>query len=158
MSSSDKDDQVDGRVLYEVMSAGRQLLNSDGIPTQSNAVMSPDWATISCSSRPSTFCFFMRRYPFKFLSGVPHAWTERNKHPRIYARPIPHLLYDCGRLFVVGRMVQDIVSSFIGRREQCQAPRILGQSTPMYSKHSASAPGFGKEETSDRWTIVSNTK
>lgn len=42
ISSSDIDGSAYGGASYEVMSAGKQLLNSEGFPTQSRAVMSPD--------------------------------------------------------------------------------------------------------------------
>ena len=59
ISSSDRDSSVRGcgGALYEVMSAGRQLLSSDGLPIQSRAVMSSKRATMSCRSRPSGSCF-----------------------------------------------------------------------------------------------------
>jgi hypothetical protein len=50
ISSSDMDGSVYDGVSYEVISAGRQLLNSDDFPTQSRAVMSPETAMISCKS------------------------------------------------------------------------------------------------------------
>jgi hypothetical protein len=42
MSCSDRDDGVNGRALYEEISAGRQLLKLDDCPTQSRAVISPE--------------------------------------------------------------------------------------------------------------------
>jgi len=53
---------------YEVISAGRQLLNSDDFLTQSRAVMSPETAMISCKRRPSAFCFFS---PYMIGSWIP---------------------------------------------------------------------------------------
>src|SRR6267154_6853878 len=72
MSSSDRDGRVQGGASYEVILAGKQLLNSDDFPTQSRALISPDRATISCRSRPSAFCFFSPYITGRWTPKMPN--------------------------------------------------------------------------------------